>query len=109
MSHLAERVEGGGGNAGLDHDSAAKLLAIRKPRFFHRSLNIHVVVGDVGHKLRMSQRLIQPAHDAEADVLVASLHEGGDDGMERALVAGKHVERRGTEREKTSAILQGES
>ena len=68
-----------------------------------------MVVDDVGNELGMSQGLIEPAHDAEADMLVTSLHEAGNDGMERALAAGKRIGRRGVKREKGAAILQGES
>ena len=38
-----------------------------------------------------------------------SLHEAGNDGVERALAAGKRVGRRGVEREKAAAVLQGEA
>ena len=55
-----------------------------------------MVVDDVRHKLRMSERLIQAAHDAEANVLVVPLHECGNDGMKRTLVAGKCIGRRGS-------------
>src|SRR5450631_4853677 len=105
MAPLAQCFNGGGGNARFDHDFAAELLAIGKTRFFHRSLNVHVVVDDVGNELGVSQRLIQSAHDAEADVLVTSLHEGGNDGMEWPLAAGKRIGRRWVKREKASAIL----
>src|SRR5208282_2030568 len=104
MAHLAQCFKGGGRNARFDYDFAAELLAIGKTRFFHRSLNVHVVVDDIGNELRMSQRLIQPAHDAETDVLVTSLHEAGNDGMKRALAADKGIARGGVKREKASAI-----
>src|SRR5208337_4938754 len=105
MSHLRQCVECAGGNARLDHDSAAELLAIGKTRFLHRSLDIHMIVDDVRHELCMSQRLIQPAHDAEADVLVTSLHECGNDGVEGALAASECIWRCSIEREEASAIL----
>src|SRR5271154_6404028 len=105
MAHRAQYFNGGGGNARFDHDFAAELLAIGKTRFFHRGLNVHVVVDDVGKELLMSQLLIQAAHDAEADVLVTSLHEAGNDGMERPLSAGERIGRRWVKREKTAAIL----
>src|SRR5271166_3394530 len=109
MSHLGQSVEGGGRNARLDHDSAAELLAIGEARLFLRSLDVHVVVNNIRNKLRMSKRLIEAAHDAKANVLLAVLHERGNDGVERALATGKRIGRRGIEREKASAVLQGES
>ena len=57
----------------------------------------------------MRQRLVGTAHDAEADVQVAALHERRDDGVERALAAGEHVGMLGIERESGAAILQSEA
>ena len=67
------------------------LAAYREARLFHRGLNVHVVVDDVGNKLRVRQRLIHSSHDAETDVLVPVFHEGGNDGVEGTFVAGKRI------------------
>src|SRR5277367_4581593 len=105
MSHPAQCVESGWRNARLDDDSATELLTIGEARLFHRSLDVHVVVDDIGNKLRVSEWLIESAHDAEANVLVASLHERGNDGVKGALPTGKRIRRRGIQREKASAVL----
>src|SRR6516165_1597935 len=109
MSHLAQCFEGGGRNARLDNDSAPELLAIGKTRFFHGSLDIHMVIDDVRHKLRVSERLIEAAHDAETDVLGTSLHKPWNDRVERTLTAGEGIGRCRIQREEASAVLEGES
>ena len=49
------------------------------------------VIDDVGDELRVRLRLVQSAHDAEADVHVVLLHEPRNDGVERALPRREHV------------------
>src|ERR1039458_8476460 len=47
MPTLAQGFKGVGRSARFDHDFAAELLAIVIMRFFHRSLNVHVLPDDV--------------------------------------------------------------
>ena len=91
VAHLAQRVEGVGSYARLDDDAAAELLAIREARLFHRGLHVHVVIDDIRDELRVRERLIESTHDAEADLLIAALHEGGNDRVEGALASGERV------------------
>ena len=41
--------------------------------------------------MRVGQRLVEAAHDAEADVIVALLHEGRNDGVKGALARRERV------------------
>ena len=54
----------------------------------------------------MRQWLVGSAHDAESNVLIAFLHEGGNDGMEWAFPWSEDIGRSGIEREQRTAILQ---
>src|SRR5205807_9881740 len=57
----------------------------------------------------MRKRLVGTAHDTEADMRVAALHERGDDGMEWTLASGENIGMAWLEREAEAAILQNES
>jgi hypothetical protein len=74
----------------LDGTSAIQVrhLCTASKRSGGRSLDVHAVVDNIRNELRMSERLIQATHDTEANVLVALLHEGGDNGVEWALAPG---------------------
>ena len=67
-----------------------------------------MVIDHIGDKLRVGQRLIHAAHDAEANVLVAVLHEGGNDGVEGTLAAGECIGRLAIDGKEASAILKHE-
>ncbi len=58
---------------------------------FQGGLDVHAEVDDVGDELRVGLGLVVSAHDAEGDARVAVGHEGGNDGVERALVSGEDV------------------
>ena len=68
-------------------------MTILQPRFradgetglLQRLLDVHVVVGNVGDELRVSQRLVGSAHDAETDVLIPTFHESWNDCVIGAL------------------------
>ncbi len=92
----------------LDHDVASELFTYREARLLHRGLDVHVVVDHIGDKLRVRKRLIHAAHDAETNVLVAVLHKGGNDGVERTLVTGERIGRFAIDREESTAILKNE-
>jgi hypothetical protein len=70
----------------LDITTFERLLG--ETGLFKCSLDVHAKIHDVGNKLRVGLRLIPAAHNAKADVNVALLHEGGDDGMERTAQRG---------------------
>ena len=55
--------------------SAPSNVALREPARLERLLNVHPVVDDVGDELSVGLRLVEAAHDAEADARVAALHE----------------------------------
>jgi hypothetical protein len=55
------------------------------------------------------ERLVGAAHDAKPYVVVASLHEGRNDGVEWALVTGERVRFSRVQHKQGSAILQGKS
>ena len=82
---------------------------LRETRLLQRSLHIHAVINDVGDELRVRLRLVPAAHDAEADVHVALLHERRDDGVERTLVSGKRIGQAGRELKTGAAILEREA
>ena len=56
-------------HAGLDQQLTSAGRWFGKTRRFERSLNVHLVIGDVGHKLHLRLRLIHAAHDTKGDVL----------------------------------------
>ena len=72
-------------------DIAAVEGSLGEAGLFERGLHIHSVVDDVGDELRVGLRLVPAAHNAEADVDIALLHEGRDDGVKRAFVSGERV------------------
>ena len=78
-------------------------------RLFERGLDVHAVVDDVGDELRVGLRLVPAAHDAEADVDVALLHEGRDDGVQGTLVSGERIGQAGRELEAGAAVMEGEA
>ena len=80
-----------GRHAIFDRNVAAGGIALGEARRFQRRLNVHPVIDDIGDELRVRQRLVRPAHDAEADMLIAAFHESRNDGVERPLAAGEHV------------------
>src|SRR5262245_7566989 len=70
-------------------DVTAAERAFREPPRLERLLHVEPEVGDVGDELRVRLRLVEPAHDPETDLHVASRHEGGDERGERTLAAGE--------------------
>ena len=76
VAALGKLLQGAGGHARFNRDVAAGGVALGEARRFQRRLQVHAVIDDIGDELRVRQRLIRAAHDAEADVLVAALHEG---------------------------------
>src|SRR5579884_2552442 len=106
---VAARAEGaadGGGNAVFHVHVASGEAELGEARGFEGGLYVHAEVHDVGNELRVRLRLIEAAHDAEGDARFALLHEGGDDRVQRALVAGHDVGRAGLEIEEGAAVLQ---
>src|SRR6185312_2259855 len=75
----------------LHFDIAASECWFGESRLFERGLDVHAEVNNVGNELRLGLRLVPAAHDAEADMNVALLHKGRNDGVERALVSGKGI------------------
>src|SRR5512139_4158363 len=67
------------------------------------------MIHHVGYELRLSLSLIHAAHDAEADVRIALLHESGDDGVERTLAGRQRVRVRCIERESAAPVVEMES
>ena len=98
------------GTTRFDRDLAPVGGRFGEARGFERALNIHPEVHHIGDELRMRQRLIRPAHDAESDMQIAFLHERGNDGVKRALAAGAStLGCSGFEREAGAAIVQQET
>ena len=85
MAALGKLLKGLKRHARFDGDVAARRRFLREARGFERRLNVHSVVDHVGNELRVRQRLIGSAHDAEPDVHIAALHECGNDGLESGL------------------------
>ena len=54
-------------------------------------LYVHAVVHQVGNELRVCERLIGSAHDAESDMCVAVLHKRRNDGVERTLAGSECI------------------
>src|SRR4051812_39912927 len=54
----------------------------------------------------MCERLVRTAHDAEADMDIATLHKGRNDGVERPLAAREEVGVVGFERESGAAVVK---
>ena len=64
-----------GRHAGFDRDRTSALVGDGEARVLERRLDVHAIVDDIRHELRMRQRLIRAAHNAESDMQVAALHE----------------------------------
>ena len=87
-----------------------EIAAYRETSRLHSGLKIHAIIDHIGHELGVCERLVGAAHDAKPDVVVASLHEGRNNGVEWALVTGERVRfSRVVQREQRSAILQRKS
>ena len=97
------------GNAVFHIDVAAGEGALGETRRLHRLLNIKAKIDHVRNKLRVGLGLIESAHDAKRDALVAVGHEAGNDGVQRALVPGQGIGRLRIEFEESAAILQREA
>jgi len=107
VAFAAKRVEHGGLDTRFDKEIAGDSTGGNSEAWsFQRSLNVHVVVNKVGDKLRVGQRLVGPAHDAEADVNVALLHERRNDGVKRTLAWRQNIGMSGFKGEEPAAILQ---
>ncbi len=63
--------------------TAAAERQLGEARRFERGLNVHAVIHPVRNGVRL--RLIEAAHDAEADVNIALSHEGRNNSVERRL------------------------
>src|SRR5690242_18506624 len=77
-------------------------------RGFESFLDVHAIIDNVGYKLRMGKGLIGAAHNAKADMGVASFHKCGNDGVERPLTAYEHIRMVRFERKAVTAILKNE-
>ncbi len=93
----------------LDVEVAAGKARLGEARRFHGGLDVHAVVDDVRHELRMGLGLVESAHDAEGDADVAMGHQRGNDRVQRALAAGELVGMAGLEGEQRAAIVQDEA
>ncbi len=109
MAAGGESFADGGGHAVFDGNVTAIEAVLHKTGRFHRFLNIHSVIDDVGNELGVSLGLIESAHNAEGDASVAVGEEAGNDGMEGALAAGEGVGGSGIENEKAATILKDEA
>ena len=77
VAHVRELVANIRGSASitmLQPKCAGTWLTVKRA-VGERLLDIHVVVDEVGDELRVGKGLVDSAHDAEADVLVAMLHK----------------------------------
>src|SRR5277367_4450987 len=73
---LRELAQGVGRDAHFDRDIAAGRARLGEARGFEGFLDVHSVIDHVGNELRVGHGLDGAAHNAEADVLIALLHEG---------------------------------
>src|SRR5688572_28404260 len=93
----------------FDLHVAAGERSLRKPAGLERFLDVHAEVGDVAHELRVRLALVPTAHDPEADLDLALLHECGNDRVQRTLVRLERVRTIFVEREQAAAVLQHEA
>ena len=96
-------------NAAFDLHIASVERAFGEPRRFERHLHVHVEIDDVGDELGVGLRLVPSAHNAEPDGDVAFAHEGGNDGVQRPLVAGERIGFARLEIEALAAIVEREA
>jgi len=95
---------------GLLHRNIATFEGIfGEAGLFQRSLDVHAVVDDVGDKLCVGLCLVPATHNPKADVDVALLHEGRDNGVEGTLVSGERIGQAGSELESGPSVVEGES
>src|SRR5579884_2179290 len=109
MSHAGQFVPYLRADTRLNVYMAASLGVNRKAWGFERLLDVHPVVRNVRDELRVREWLICPTHDAEADVLVSSLHKRRNDGVKRTLMRRDYVRRVRIKRKQCTSVLQHES
>ena len=78
-------------NPHLDRHIAARRIQLGESRSLQRRLQIHPVIDDVRNKLRVRQRLIESAHDAEPGVHIALFHERRNNRVQGTLAAREHI------------------
>ena len=93
----------------LNQHVAAAELELGEARRLQRHLDIHAVIHHVADELRVRRSLVEAAHDAEPDVHVALLHEGGNDGVVGPLARRERIRVRRVQFEQPAAILQREA
>ena len=104
----APRGSASGTSASMSTSQPSK-RALGEAAGLERLLDGEAVVDDVRHELRVRLALVPAAHDAEADLVVALLHEGRDDGVQRALARRQRVRLVLAQREQAAAVLQHEA
>ena len=79
------------GDTVFHEDIAAGKRHLRKARRLERSLDVHLEIYDVGHKLRVSLRLVPSAHDPERHAHLILLQKRWNDRVQRALAPGQRI------------------
>src|SRR4029077_20867127 len=105
MSHCRKLLQRLRLYARLDHDVTSPQWADGEAGCLEGGLNVQAIVRNIGNKLRMGERLIRSAHDSESDVLLSTLHERRNNGMERTLTRHQRVGMSWIQHEQRSAIL----
>ena len=111
MTHIRELLAHFAGHPIFNENLAAdiEIAAHREASGLHSGLKIHAVIDYVGNELGVRQRLVGASHDAKPDVVIATLHERRNNGVEWTLVSGERVRFGGIQQEECSAILQEKS
>src|SRR6185436_21140097 len=95
-------------NSGFDEDCTTGAGPRSKARSFQCFLKVHSEIDEVRRELRMSQRLVGATHNAEADVNVTLLHEGGNDGVKGPFPPRQEIRVLGVEAKPTSTVVKQE-
>src|SRR5437660_7585720 len=94
----------------FNHDLTSHLIAGHgESGRLQSSLDVHSIIHNIAYKLRMGQRLIGPANNAESHVYIAMFHKSRNDRVKRTLARRQRVGMPWIKNKKSSPVLQNKA
>ncbi len=109
MPHGPQRFHGFFRHAGLQLHVTALRACLGEARGLQRRLRVHAVVGHVGDELRVGQRLVGAAHDAEGHHRAVFFQKSGDNCVKTPFAGLQFIGMSGRQDKIAAAVLQQKS